>query len=99
MEYGFQVERAPGEPPVGHIMHHAAAQMTNGNLTMCVFGEAATRGIINNPVELKDGGEHWQACVYVCACMRLKTLYGYMPSCRQVPVVLSRCESVSAYSL
>lgn len=49
--------RAPSEPPVGHIMHHAAAQMTNGDLTMCVcVCEAVTRVIINNPVKLKDRG-------------------------------------------
>lgn len=71
------MQRAPGEAPVGHIMqHHAAAQMTDGSMAMCVcVCEAAKRVIINNPVELKDRGEHWQALVCVSASM---TLYGYM---------------------
>lgn len=47
--------RAPSEPPVGHIMHHAAAQMTNGDLTMCVC-VFVKRVIINNPVKSKDRG-------------------------------------------
>lgn len=54
------MEGAPSELSVVHIAHHAAAQMTNGNLTICVcVCKAATRVIINNPVELKDRGEHW----------------------------------------
>ena len=73
------MQRALLEPPAGHITHHPAAQMTNGDLTMCVC-EATTRVIINNPVELKDRGEQ---CV--------KTWYGYMSSCRQLSVVPSRC--------
>lgn len=81
------MERAPLELPVGRITHHAAAQMTNGDLNMCVC-EAAARVIINNPVELKDRGEQ---CVHVCACMHVKALYGCMSSCRQVSVVPSKC--------
>lgn len=66
----FRLKR-PQENPLWATSHITQLHKLQ-SWQVCVC-EAATHVIINNPVELKDRGEHCRLFVYyVCVCVRLR---------------------------